>query len=60
MEWTYKVRNSWTLSAMETKKVAEDGRNKGNINNLCDLIMLQTQSAFFLSSQSKHVILDSY
>ena len=52
MERTYKVRNFWTMSAMETQKALEDSRNKENINDSRGLIVLQIHLAFgFLSGK---------
>ena len=64
MEQTYKVRNFWTFSAIETQKALEDSRNKENINDSRGFIVLQTHLTFgFLSgegggaSRNKQVIL---
>ena len=45
-ERTQKIRNFWTVWAIESQKAAEDSQNKININYSRGFIMLQTQLAF--------------
>ena len=45
----YKVRNFWTMSAMESQKVAEDSQNNKNICDSRWSVVLQAQ--FALSEQ---------
>ena len=45
-ERTQKIRNFWTVWAIESQKAAEDSQNEININYSRGFIMLQTQLAF--------------
>ena len=46
----HKVRNFWTMSAMESQKVAEDSQNNKNICDSRWSVVLQAQ--FALSDQN--------
>ena len=53
---TYKVRNSWTMSAMKSQKVAEKSQNKG----LSCCVVPQTQLLSFLALEinQSYLLLD--
>lgn len=60
MEWSYKARNFWTMSATESQKAEEDNQNKNKLNDRLRFIVLLTQLAFFPFPRNKQIILDSY
>ena len=57
---TFKVCNYWTMLATNSQEAVEDSRNKEKNQTTLLGLVCHTQLAFFLGSQNKQAILDSY